>query len=441
VKTYSDYGRRASQQAISYPELMFRRLLVFFAALACAAQTLSPDQRRANLDSFEKVWTTVRDKHWDPKINGVDWKAVHDDLRPKIEAAKTNSEARAVLGEMLDRLHQTHFGIIPVDVYQDLESGGPETPGIDVRVLDGRAIVTQVDAGSSAEKKGVRPGWEIVKAGGQEIGPVLKKIRDQFAKSTLLDLRLSRAVLGRLMGASGTSAHVDFLDANDRAVALDLERAAPRGKVVSFGNLPAQHVWAEWRKPRPGVGYVAFNMFMDAELIAKTMQDAVEGCRDCKGFVIDLRGNPGGIGGLAMGVAGWFTDKTGQELGKMYLRTGTINFAVFPRPTPFLGPVAVLIDGSSASTAEILAGGMKDLHRARLFGTRTAGAALPSVIERLPNGDGFQYAIANYISSGGKPLAGIGAIPDEEVRLTRRGLLEGHDAPLDAAIDWIRKQK
>ena len=49
---------------------------------------------------------------------------------------------------------------------------------------------------------------------------------------------------------------------------------------------------------------------------------------------------------------------------------------------------------------------MKDVKRARIFGTRTAGAALPSVISKLPNGDGFQYAIANYISEGGKPLEG-----------------------------------
>jgi carboxyl-terminal processing protease len=83
---------------------------------------------------------------------------------------------------------------------------------------------------------------------------------------------------------------------------------------------------------------------------------------------------------------------------------------------------------------------LKDLHRARIFGTRSAGAALPSVIERLPNGDGFQYAIANYISTGGQPLEGIGAIPDEEVRLTRRGLLAGDDAPLEASIAWMDKQ-
>jgi len=417
---------------------MSRRYLIFLLALGCAGQTLSPDQRKLNLDSFEMVWQRVRDKHWDPKTNGVDWPAVHAELLPKMEAAKTAAEANEVLSAMLDRLHQTHFGIIPSDIYHDLESsGGPETPGIDVRVLDGHAIVTALDPGSSAEKRGVKPGWEIVKVDGKELAPALKKIQDQFAKSTLLDLRLSRSVLGRLQGAADTSAHVDFVDAADHAVALDLERGEPRGKIVSFGNLPAQHVWTESRKPRPDIGYVAFNMFMDAELISKTMQDAVESCRDCKGFIIDLRGNPGGIGGLAMGVASWFIEEKGLKLGTMYLRGSNINFALFPRATPFRGALAVLVDGCSASTAEILAGGLKDLHRARIFGTRSAGAALPSVIERLPNGDGFQYAIANYISSGGQPLEGIGAIPDEEVRLTRRGLLDGHDAPLEASIAWI----
>jgi carboxyl-terminal processing protease len=83
---------------------------------------------------------------------------------------------------------------------------------------------------------------------------------------------------------------------------------------------------------------------------------------------------------------------------------------------------------------------LKDVKRARIFGTRTAGAALPSVISRLPNGDGFQYAIANYISEGGQPLEGIGVTPDEEVHPTRRQLLAGQDPILDAALDWIQKK-
>ena len=93
------------------------------------------------------------------------------------------------------------------------------------------------------------------------------------------------------------------------------------------------------------------------------------------------------------------------------------------------------------STSEIFAGGLKDLKLARVFGTRTPGAALPSTVEVLPNGDRFQYAFANYISVGGKPLEGAGVTPDVETPLTRSVLLEGRDPALDAAVSWIRSCK
>src|SRR5690242_13149987 len=91
-------------------------------AVCAAAQTLTPAQRQSNLDSFEQVWTTVRDKHWDPKLNGVDWQAVHDELKPKVEAAGNMGEARSAMSAMLERLGQTHFGIVASDVYGDVDS-------------------------------------------------------------------------------------------------------------------------------------------------------------------------------------------------------------------------------------------------------------------------------------------------------------------------------
>jgi carboxyl-terminal processing protease len=412
-------------------------------AVCAAAQTLTPAQRQANVDSFEHVWQTVRDKHWDPKLGGLDWQAVHDELKPKVEAAAKMADARGAMSAMLERLGQTHFGIVPSDLYGDVDTpvAGEASPGIDARMIDGHVLVTSVDAGSPAAAHGIRPGWEITSIGEVELAPVLERIRNQFRNSTMLDIRLARSALFRLQGPAGSSVHLDVVDGTGKSASMDVERAAPRGKMVRFGNLPPQYVWSEWRKARPDVGYVRFNEFLDPESVAKTIEDAVKGCEGCKGFVIDLRGNPGGIGGLAMGVAGWFVDKAGLQLGTMYLRTSNLKFVIFPRPQPFRGLLAVLVDGCSASTSEILAGGLKDVGRARIFGTRTAGAALPSIIEKLPNGDGFQYAIANYISQGGKPLEGIGVIPDEEARLTREGLLRGRDEVLDAAAVWIQKQQ
>jgi carboxyl-terminal processing protease len=425
--------------------------LTALATGLAAAQGLTPAERSANIESFEQVWNTVREKHWDPQLNGVDWQKVHDELKPKIEAAKSMDAARSVLNDMVGRLKQTHFGIFSGDVYHDLDAKNPKNsadesgmeeaePGIAVRILAGRAVVTEVEPDSPAAKLNVKSGWIITHIGKTDLAPVIERVGKQFKDSTLLDLRLTRAVESRLQGRTGSTVHLEFLDAADKKVGLDLERARPRGKEVAFGNLPPQFVWSEWRKARPDVVYIRFNMFMDPEPLADTMGSAVKNCGNCKGLVIDVRGNPGGLGALAMGVAGWFTDQAGVQLGTQYMRGLTLKYVIFPRPEPFRGPVAILVDGDSASTSEIFAGGLKDVKRARIFGSRTAGAALPSVIERLPNGDGFQYAIANYISQGGKPLEGIGVVPDEEVRQTRQQLLDGKDAVLDAAVAWIGKQ-
>ena len=169
--------------------------------------------------------------------------------------------------------------------------------------------------------------------------------------------------------------------------------------------------------------------------------EAVQSCQKCDGFIVDLRGNPGGIGIMAMGMAGWFITQPDQKLGTLYLRDDTIKFVVNPRLTTFAGPLAILVDGASASTSEIMAEGLKDLGRARIFGTHTAGAALPSLFDKLPDGDGFQYAIANYISEGGQPLEGLGVTPDVETPITREALLAGQDPALDAAVAWIESRK
>ncbi len=412
--------------------------VVFFALLAPAAD-LTPAQRQANVDSFEKVWKTVRDRHWEARHGGLDWQAVHDELRPQIEKAATAEEARGIISGMLARLHQTHFSIVPAEVYDEFQSPGAidGQPGIDARVLDGRAIVTGLDPGSPAAVEGVRPGWEIVRVDGRELASALQRVAAEYRDSTLLDLQLSRAVLARLSGPAGRPADIEFVDRGGRRVLLRIDRAAPRGALVEIGGLPPFYFWEESKMLRPDIAYIRFNAFFDPETLAKTFGDAVAGCAACSGFIVDLRGNPGGLGGLAMGVGGWFVDQSGLQLGTMLMKSAKLHFVIFPRPAPFRGPLAVLVDGLSASTSEIFAGGMKDIHRARIFGTRTAGAALPSLFEVLPNGDGFQYAVANYLSHGGQPLEGIGVTPDEEVRLTRQQLLEGHDAVIDAAVHWI----
>jgi carboxyl-terminal processing protease len=421
-----------------------RAVAIVCASLACA-QDATNVQNRLNRESFEFIWTTIRDQYWDPTFGGLNWDAVHDELQPAIERASTMGQARQVMRQMIDRLGKSHFGIIPSDVYGDLdereEAAGTATAGLDVRVLEGKAIVTSVEEGSSAATMGVHAGWEILRVDGVSVAPALHRIAELDGNSTMRELHLARSVLTKLSGTAGTAVRVEFLDGAGRLVTKQIERSEPPGAVARFGYLPPMHVWFRSRRIGGDIGYIAFNLFLDPARLMPEFGDALKSCAECRGVIIDLRGNPGGLGIMALGMAGWFMDKADARLGTMHTRQAPLKFTVNPRQPTYTGRVAFLVDGCSASTSEIFAGGMKDLGRARVFGTRTAGAALPSAIDRLPNGDGFQHALADYISEGGRPLEGVGVIPDVGVKLTREALLAGRDPVEDAAIEWIRTRK
>ncbi len=418
-------------------------ILALFLIGRPSGAALTPQQRQLNIQSFEYVWTAIHEKHWQTNPGGLDWQAIHDEFRPKMEAAGSMDAARGVLNEMLGRLHQTHFGIVPSDLYSNLDAaaGADTTLGIDVRGVDAAILVTSVEQDSSAFAQGVRPGWEILRIGSADLGPIVSKLDETYAGSSLRGLMLRRAILGRLEGAAG-AAQIEFLDGDGKHVSKTLAAGSQKGERVQFGYLTPMQVWFKSSRVGGGnIGYVAFNMFLDAQRVMTWFGNAVQSCEKCKGFIVDLRGNPGGIGIMAMGMAGWFIAQPDQMLGTLYMRDTTLKFVVNPRLAAFAGPLAILVDGTSASTSEIMAEGLKDLRRARIFGTRTAAAALPSVFEKLPNGDGFQYAIANYISEGGKPLEGLGVTPDVETPLTRQALLAGKDPALDAAVEWIESRK
>ncbi len=421
-------------------------LFVFLLAAATSvAQVAGDAARQINLNSFEYVWKTVQDKNWDPTLGGLDWQAVHDEFRPKVEKAENIQQVRALIAEMLDKLHMSHYAIIPGSLYSELDKGvSPAIDGslgIDVRILDGQAIVSSIQPGFPAHLLGIRPGWIITKIGNVEIQPLIQNFTSHNPDSTLRELTLRRSVLSRLDGVIGETVVVEFLDEHDQPAIKTLTREAPKGTLTTLGYLGPAYVWLDFKRIQPSIGYLAFNMFLAPDRIMPQLGDAVQSCLKCEGFIIDLRGNPGGLGAMAMGVANWFVNQSDLFLGTLLLRDTALKFVLNPRPQNYTGPLAILVDRTSASTSEIFAGGLQDLKRARVFGSRTAAAALPSVIEKLPNGDTFQYAIANYVSAGDKELEGNGVIPDVEAPLTRAGLLAGKDPALDAALQWLQTQE
>jgi carboxyl-terminal processing protease len=174
------------------------------------------------------------------------------------------------------------------------------------------------------------------------------------------------------------------------------------------------------------------------------LEQAVDSVRQCSGMIIDLRGNPGGVGAMVMGFGGYFVDSV-RSLGTMRMRDLALRFVINPQRSrsdgsaisPFTGPVAILVDPMTASTSEIFAAGMQRIERACVFGEKTAGAALPALMNRLPSGDVFVHAVADFTDPEGRRIEGTGAVPDREIPLSAEALSRGEDQAMDAAVRWL----
>ena len=415
------------------------------AALAAAATTSA--QASLGVETFDAAWRIIRDSHFDRTFNGHDWDRVAAELRPRAAAAATASELRAVLRNMLARLGQSHFSIIPAAADgADAESADLSgSPGFDVRLAGADLLVTEVEPGSAAAESGVRPGWKLLAVGGTSVQTLLEPLPDSIGPR-LLAVEAWRLANTRLRGASGTTAAVTFENGAGAAVRLDLGRRGESGQPVTVGNLPTMFVRVEDEPARTPAGRLAgvirFNVWMAA--VDAPFQRAVDRFREAEGIVVDLRGNPGGLAAMLMGISGHFIAER-RALGVMKTREGELRFNVNPRRVsaagervePYAGPVAILIDGLSGSASECFAGGMQSLGRARIFGQTSMGQALPALFARLPNGDVLIHAYGDFVTSDGTRLEGRGVVPDEPVAIDRAALLAGRDPVLEAALGWI----
>jgi carboxyl-terminal processing protease len=416
------------------------------ASLAAAAPT--PAVERARRDSFDIVWRTVNDNHYDPTFGGVDWTAVRARYEPLALAAKTDAEFHDVLRRMIGELKLSHFVIYPPGALEDdparaARSGGATakrgSAGLDVRLVGRQAVVTRVEGGSAAERAGLRAGHVLLRVGDRDVRAAVARLGKSGLPESDRQARLRGGVLSALGGAAGETRTVTFLDERDRTRTATLTLLESSEEMSEpFGNFPSVPTQFESRRVGDGgqVGYVRFNIWV-ASLMPK-LRAAVREHSDARAIVFDLRGNPGGLGIVGMGLAGLLAERE-FSLGTMTQRRGHMNFVANPQPDPYRGAVVVLVDNLSASTSEIFALGLQEAGRASVVGERSAGAALPSVFSKLPTGAVFQFAFADFKTPKGVLVEGRGVAPDVEVKLDRRSLLAGRDPQLEAALELARK--
>jgi carboxyl-terminal processing protease len=400
--------------------------------------------------SFFYVWDRIRVSYPYEDMRGIDWGQAYFDLLSQAREAQSAEELRPVLESLLGRLGESHFVVHPGKSYRVMQEGEQEERrdrsgelGFDLRLIEGRCLVVRIEAGSSAEVAGLHLGDQLLDVGDHNVAEWIQELRESGAKEEMLPHVVRRKILREMQGPPGSEVEIHYQRLEQPSARVAMARQTPSSTKVQFGNLPSLEVVFEEEtlESEAGrrVGYVYFNIFLGDVVtrFSKSMASFVEAGVD--GMIIDLRGNPGGLGAMSRGVAGHFVFDSKQSLGAMKTRDSELSFYVVPKAPSqrFEGPLAILVDDQTGSTSEILAGGLQDLGRATIVGTTSAGMALPSVIETMPNGDAIQFAMGDLVTAGGYRIEGQGVRPDVEVVLSAESLAGGEDPVVREAMNWI----
>jgi carboxyl-terminal processing protease len=441
-------------------------LRVWLATLAVciSAPDISAQQTAVTKDlaiaTFDTAWARIDRTFYDTVFLATRWKVLRDSLRPIAAKARTMGQLRAVLQTLISGVGLSHFGLIPSEVSpavsdvpaaQSSANSETGTIGASLRLAGDELVVWKVDSGGPAWRAGVRPGTPVSAIDKTEIEreiAQLKNIKDPEVRrqTQLTAVMRANALLG---GNRGDTVAVSVLREGN-PVTLRIERGPVRGRMVRFGNLPPLNGIVDVDErivDGRRIGVLAFSVWLGP--LANDIDRAFDRMRNLDGIVIDLRGNPGGLGSMVTGVAGHLLDSA-YTIGTLRQRSQTLRFKANPRRVssdsahasvePFAGPVAIIMDPLSGSTSEFFAAGLQGLGRAHIVGEVSAGRALPALMDRLPNDDVLMHVIADLTDSRGRRVEGIGVIPDQRVPLNARSLSQGRDDALDAALHWAASQ-
>ncbi len=392
--------------------------------------------------TFEQVWRIVLEKHFDPTLGCQDWPARRLEFGQKLAEARDAADAYATMNALLGTLKQSHFRVVAPSGSAPTAASGPARAPIHVREVGGEVVVVEAEVGGV--KSGVPRGAVLTAIDDRPISEIVARVKDTATRPDEVAFQTMLAVEGALHGSVGATRKIGFRDPSkaDAEVTREVVCVEPDGELVTIGNLQDIPTVVRHRTmPGTTVGHLAFNYWMLP--MVKRVEAAMTELRaqGMTALVLDLRGNPGGVGAMAIPIARMLLTEPGS-LGKLQFRDFAQEFNVAANPGAFTGPVVVLVDEGTASTSEIFAAGLRDLGRVKIYGSRpSAGAALPSMIEQLEGGAMLQYVVGDYHSSKGAVAEGDGVRPDVTVPETRADFVAGRDPVLAAATAALSEVK
>lgn len=316
--------------------------------------------------------------------------------------------ARAAIRGMLESLGDPYARLLEEDqrrTLRNLLSGTVVGIGVWLDGSEDGLVVTSVVAGTPAEEAGLRAGDVIVSVDGHDVSAV-----------------------------SVDQATAYFTGPVDSVASLTVLRdEAPMEFDVRREEIELRDVTS--RMLSADIGYV--QLFQFGKGATEQLREAVQGLLDrgARGIVLDLRDNAGGLAEEAYDVTGLFLD--GGVVARIR-EPGRPEQLVYADGEPLADfPMAVLVDGGTASAAEILAGALQDRGRALLVGLRTYGKGSVLSIQDLddPGGNAIQFTSAYFFTPDGDPVEGRGIVPDVTVFPKGPG-----DPQLDRGMAEIRAQ-
>ena len=359
----------------------------------------------------DEVWQIVNNHYVDRSFNHADWQKTRQELLSKNYTDK--QQAYQAIREALKQLGDPYTRFLDPDEYEELTSQtSGELTGVGLRLeieeKTSQLTVVEPIENSPAVQAGIKTGDRIVSINGQ---PTALMTLDQ--------------ALAEIKGEAGTQVNLQVAR-QGKAFGVTLTRTQIELPSVSYSIK---------QEGAMRVGYIKLDEF--SSHAAEQMKRAIENLNNNKvsGFVLDLRGNPGGLLFASIDIARMWMPQ-GAIVRTVDRQNGDEKYSANGTALTDL-PLVLLVDEKSASASEILAGALKENRRARLVGTRTYGKGTVQSVQTLSDGSGLAVTIARYYPPSGTNINHKGIAPDINLDLTtdQQVRLQAHPTQVGTKAD------
>ena len=313
-----------------------------------------------------------------------------------VEETKSKDLVYGAIKGMLETL-DPHSAFMPPNMYKEMQEetrGRFEGLGIEITLKDGILTVVSPIEDTPAYRAGVLAGDQIIKIDGEPT-----------KNFTLVDS------VKRLRGPRGTKVTISIMREGF---------TKPKDFTLVRDVIPVRSVRYELLEKN--YGYIRISQFQEKtdgefEKAMKALEEENKG--PLKGLVLDLRNNPGGLLDQAVKISDRFIDSGLIVSVEGRKEDQKMKFFAHPDESSVRYPVVVLVNGGSASGAEIVAGAIQDQGRGVIVGTQTFGKGSVQTIIPLKDGSGLRLTTARYYTPNGRSIQAKGIVPDIIVKLSR----------------------